>query len=178
MRSLKNFILKLIYLLIFTLLLGCFSIIGAGIPKDIEYKRINYVGGNIYKIHYENFEVSVGINMGMCGGGVLFILGIPLPMSNTCEKNDFAIKVMAWTKNGQQKQKVFLKYNGVIHNSVRRPKKEILSTYIDRKFFEIQNFEEFKNARDKTIIIEEDGKIIAEIPFEWGVVFFLEPSNT
>jgi hypothetical protein len=181
----------LIMLFLFLSVSGCVKSIGMGVPMgEIDKFHSNYkiefndVNGNKKWIFIEK-------NIGMCGGGVtISILPIPFiwPKSvNKCEKEGFKIKVLFSPNYG--KKDIYLRYNGITHSArykeysitkgIDKEKKQIITLNKPEKHFspypvfEIKNFKEFKKAKDKTIIVMEDGKVIREIPFEWKLVIIL-----
>lgn len=168
---------------------GCINIVGTGIPtgdyQSVRGKEANYQYR--FKVNNSKDEVLLNQNIGMCGGGVFVFLGIPIPYPfNECENEGFRIRT------GTNKQ-IYLRYNGVLHNPNRFEYyygikcRFINNEWIDDEgmicnkinikgwpIFKIDNFTEFKEAKDKAILVEENGVIIKEIPFEWGwKVFFI-----
>ena len=154
----KNLFKKAVQIYLCILIGGCIAIVKTGVPKH-KYKTFYDNQALYYKIEGIGRTITMQVDMGRCGSGLYIALGLPIPsFGNTCEEQGFWLNVSAGPKVGKPSdpnEKVFLKYNNI--------------TYMPygNVGFKIENFEEFKNAKDKTIIIKENGKIIAEIPFDW-----------
>lgn len=129
----------------------------AGVFREpIKYKNSKYSS----YLKTAEIDLDKKINFpylgGWCGAGIEFF-GFLLPIipyyhKNTCEKNGFFIM-------GKTEELYFeLKYN----NKIYEPYYDGLQIK-----FKILDFNEFKKAKDKTLIIYKDNKKIKELPFDW-----------
>jgi hypothetical protein len=173
---------------------GCIvvDIKGAGVfKKPIQYMQYPWV--------YIDIDIPAGIfdekgakffgekdgskiqfgYLGSCGGGIDFsgimIPFFPVPHFNRCVEEGFYVydKYAAKTL-GVTFQ---LRYNGVTHDSYIDTSElyyhggKFRKDYIE---FKIPNFSDFKNAKDKTLIIHKkkpDGTMWSkELPFDWKIV--------
>ena len=164
---------KIYFVLMLFLINGCIygKYYGVGVfdrPVDYVYPKFPGNPDNINepKIAY----VNIGENqelifdyLGYCGGSVGYI-GFIIPIVpffefNKCEQKGFNVGNQEFKNISFQ-----LKYN----NKIYEPR------YNEKNIFNIENFNEFKKAKDKTLIIhkkEDDGTIITkEMPFKWKIV--------
>ena len=172
MVNLHKIIKYLAFMLNICLITGCVIIRSTGVPKE-KIKGKYQIGGSFYKMNTSSDGiVKISEDIGMCGSGIWFITFIPMFFANNiCEKNGFRVQILFASYSRQND--TYLKYNGKIYKpSYRLVNKDANLYDKSNPIFKIKNFKEFKKAKDKTIIIMEDEKVITEIPFEWklGVI--------
>jgi hypothetical protein len=127
-------------------------------------------------------KISFGY-LGSCGASLtlsgIMIPFFPAPRLNSCTKEGFYV----YDKGGANTLGITfqLRYNGITYDSYfdtdefysygNRFKKD----YVE---FKIPNFSDFKNAKDKTLIIHKkkpDGTMWSkELPFDWKIVVSVE----
>lgn len=112
--------------------------------------------GPIYK---NNYKIrSERPFPGLCGGvvflGPIFLPIIPWPYFNSCNTEGLAL---SYKNNDGYIYK--LKYNGEIYQSNIYGSPKAHRVKVDMK--------ELREARDAAVLVEKDGIIIREIPFDW-----------